>query len=48
MISMGNSNAYANDRPSWTVARPIAVRVRRHYVAAIKDALPNLVGITIG
>jgi hypothetical protein len=23
MISMENSNAYANDRPFWTVARPI-------------------------
>jgi hypothetical protein len=23
MISMGFSNAYANDRPFWTVARPI-------------------------
>ena len=23
MISMENSNAYANDRPSWTVAQPI-------------------------
>jgi hypothetical protein len=45
---MGFSNAYANDRPSWTVARPIRGRATEPYVGAIKDALPNLVGITIG
>jgi hypothetical protein len=43
-----NSNAYANYRPFWTVARPILSHVLRPYVPAIKDALPNLVGITIG
>jgi hypothetical protein len=26
MISMEHSNAHANDRPSWTVARPILDR----------------------
>ena len=26
MISMENSNAYANFRPSWTVARPVPGR----------------------
>ena len=41
MISMENSNAYANVRPSWTEARPILSRVERPYVSAIKDALPN-------
>ncbi len=48
MISMRNSNAHANDRPFWTVARPIRVAQHKPYVRAIKDALPNLVGITIG
>ena len=48
MISMGNSNAHANVRPSWTEARLILSRVERPYGPAIKDALPNLVGITIG
>jgi hypothetical protein len=28
MISMANSNAYANFRPSWTVARPGLNRVK--------------------
>jgi hypothetical protein len=41
MISMGDSNAYANYRPSWTVARPIPSRATEPYVSAIKDALPD-------
>jgi hypothetical protein len=41
MISMGNSNAYANNRPSRTAARPILNRVQEPYVPAIKDALPK-------
>ena len=39
MISMGNSNAHANVRPSWTEARLILSHVKRPYVPAIKDAL---------
>ncbi len=38
MISMANSNAYANTRPSWTVARPKSGRAERPYGGAIKDA----------
>jgi hypothetical protein len=48
MISMGDSNAHASFRPSWTEARPSPSRVKGPYGPAIKDALPNLVGITIG
>jgi hypothetical protein len=43
---MEHSNAY--DRPSWAVARPLEPRNRNPMSAAIKDALPNLVGITVG
>ena len=38
MISMGNSDAYANNRPSWTVSRPIPNRASRPYVSPLKDA----------
>jgi hypothetical protein len=38
MISMGNSDAYANNRPSWTVTRPTPSHAIRPYVPAIKDA----------
>ena len=38
MISMGNSNAYANTRLSWTVRGPYLDRAARPYVGAIKDA----------
>jgi hypothetical protein len=36
-ISILNSDAYANYRPSWTVAR-LRSRVSGPYVSAIKDA----------
>jgi len=35
---MGDSNAYANDRPSWTVAQPPPSRAFKPYGAAIKEA----------
>jgi len=37
-MSMEYSNAYANDRPSWTVARsPLRATPIKPYGAAIKD-----------
>ena len=44
MMSIGFSNAYANDRPSWTVARPNgSCRQLEPTSVPLKYASPNIV-----